>query len=331
MWAPARSSSDSSVAMGRPRSMTWVMPRDRGLAVRSGRARKSARASSPSLRTASRRGTPGNATMAPRLEVLELGLSGTEPAELDEQVIEEQLVQVAHLVDGDAPAHQLVEVLEGVLHPEADVVGADDPPGVAVDQHLAEPGELRVAHGEEHAGVADGHADVLVVEALGRHLDLDHVGVALPGLPLRQAAPRDLVAGVEEVGVLAVVPLPVLAHDVAGGDAAGLAGLEHLQRRADEVADGVDVLDRGLHPPVDLDVLAVVDLDTQGVDERLRLGLFPGAHEDEVALPDLDLPGGVAEFDAGGLVAGGRPRAPGAVAEHLEGFDAFEDLDAPDA
>src|SRR5436853_5246278 len=201
MWAPARSSSDSSVAIGRPRSTTWVTPRERGLAVRSGRARKSASASSPSLRTASRRGTPGNATMGFRLEVLELGLSGAQPAELDEQVVEEQLVQVAHLVDGDAAAHELVEVLEGVLHAEADVVGADDPPGVAVDQHLAEPGQLRVAHGVEHAGVADGHADVLVVEAFGGHLDLDHVAVLLPGLPLRQAAPGDLVAGVQEVGV----------------------------------------------------------------------------------------------------------------------------------
>src|SRR5581483_3980275 len=116
MWAPARSSNDSSVAIGRPRSITWVTPRERGLAVRSGRARKSARASSPSLRTASRRGTPGNATMpstleAPgRSEVLQLRLSGAQPAELDEQVVEEQLVQVAHLVDGDAPAHELVEV-----------------------------------------------------------------------------------------------------------------------------------------------------------------------------------------------------------------------------
>src|SRR5438045_9757610 len=99
MWAPARSSSDSSVAMGRPRSMTWVTPRERGLAVRSGRARKSARASSPSLRTASRRGTPGNATMVCSLEVLQLRLSRTAPAELDEQVVEEQLRQLhAHLV-----------------------------------------------------------------------------------------------------------------------------------------------------------------------------------------------------------------------------------------
>src|SRR5258708_4160393 len=109
MWAPARSSSDSSVEMGRPRSITWVTPRVRGLAVRSGRARQSARANSPSLRTASRRGTPGNATMATRLpgplrlQVLQLGLSGAQPAELDEQVVEEQFVEVAHLVDGDAP------------------------------------------------------------------------------------------------------------------------------------------------------------------------------------------------------------------------------------
>src|SRR5438105_10631719 len=325
MWAPARSSSDSSVAIGRPRSTTWVTPRERGLAVRSGRARKSARASSPSLRTASRRGTPGNATMAPRvpavpvLQILELRLSGPEPAELDEQVVEEQLVQVAHLVDGDAPAHELVEVLEGVLHPEADVVGADDPAGVAVDEQLAEPGELRVAHGVEHAGVADGHADVLVVEALRRHLDLDHVAVLLPGLPLRQPAPRDLVGGVEEVGVLGVVPLPVLAHDVASGDAARLAGLEHLERRADEVADGVDVGHRRLHGPVDLDVHAVVDLDAEGVDEGLRLGPLAGGDEDEVAVPGLDLPGGIAELHAGRL----------AVAEHLEGLDAFEDLGAP--
>src|SRR5205085_3130951 len=64
MWAPATSSSDSSVEIGSPRSMTWVTPRSRGLAVRSGRARKSARARPPSLRTSSRRGTPGNATMA---------------------------------------------------------------------------------------------------------------------------------------------------------------------------------------------------------------------------------------------------------------------------
>src|SRR5882762_3330234 len=116
MWAPARSSSDSSVEIGRPRSMTWVTPRERGLAVRSGRARKSARASSPSLRTASRRGTPGNATMTSSLEVLQFRLSRPEPAELDEQVVEEQLVEVAHLVDGDPPAHEFVEVLEGVLH-----------------------------------------------------------------------------------------------------------------------------------------------------------------------------------------------------------------------
>src|SRR5437588_1085425 len=117
MWAPARSSSDSSVEMGRPLSMTWVTPRERGLAVRSGKARKSARASSPSLRTASRRGTPGNATMPPSvpagrrrsapsdLQVLELRLSRTEAGELDEQVVEEQLVEVAHLVDRDPPAH----------------------------------------------------------------------------------------------------------------------------------------------------------------------------------------------------------------------------------
>src|SRR2546423_3901504 len=169
MWAPARSSSDAIVAIGRPGSMTWVTPRDRGLAVRSGRARKSARASSPSLRTASRRGTPGNATMGPRLpagrarttgsKVLKLILSRPQPAELDEQVVEEQLVEIAHLVDRDAAAHQLVEVLEGVLHPEADVVGADDAAGVAVDEHLAEPGQLRIPHGVEHAGVAHRHAD----------------------------------------------------------------------------------------------------------------------------------------------------------------------------
>src|SRR5687767_1558520 len=83
MWAPATSSSDSRVEIGRPRSMTWVTPRSRGLAVRSGRARKSARASPPSLRTSARRGTPGNATMALSLLVLRLFLVGRVVGEIE--------------------------------------------------------------------------------------------------------------------------------------------------------------------------------------------------------------------------------------------------------
>ena len=57
------------------------------------------------------------------------GLAGAQPRELDEVLgIEEELVQLGHVVDRPAlrPADQVVDVLEGVLGPEAHVVGTED-------------------------------------------------------------------------------------------------------------------------------------------------------------------------------------------------------------
>jgi hypothetical protein len=64
-----------------------------------------------------------------RSQVGEVELAGPQPAQLHEVLgVEEQLVHLGHLINGESarPVDQVVEVLEGGLRAEADVVGADD-------------------------------------------------------------------------------------------------------------------------------------------------------------------------------------------------------------
>ncbi len=93
--------------------------------------------------------------------------------------------------------------------------------------------------------------------------------------------------GVHEVGPVPGIVTDVLAHDVARGVHAALAGLEHLHRTADHVADGVDVGDRGLQLVVDQDLAAVAGLDAEHVDGVLRARDLAKPVEHEVGLDHL--------------------------------------------
>src|SRR5487761_1589140 len=245
-------------------------------------------------------------------------LAGPEPAELDEVLgVEEQLVQLCHLVHRPALrlADQVVDVLERVLGAEPHVMGAENLARVRVDHELEPAGQQRPGEGIQHRPFGGRQRERLRVGVVGRHLDLDHVVVALLRLGLGQAAPGHLVGGVQEVGIAGVVELVMLAHDVAGGGAAALARLEHLHRRAEQVPGRPDGRDGRPHGPVGDDEPPLVGLQP----ERLVHGqvrALAGADEQEVC---VDLP----DVAAGGPV----PDASDApVAEHLDQLGTDQDL-----
>jgi hypothetical protein len=201
------------------------------------------------------------------------------------------------------------------------VVGADHPPGLAVDHQLLEAAELRLGEGVQHGALGARQRQVFGVEALDvrRHLDDGDVGEPPPGLLFGQAHPGDLVGGVQEVGILAEVELGGLTHDVLGGRDAALAGLEHLHRGANQVADGVDVGHAGPHRLVDQHLPMRADGHAQHVPRHRRVGRLSRAHEHEVGLQLDRLAAGQAHEQPLDL--------PGALDRDRLG--ALQDLDAP--
>src|SRR5580693_9047200 len=100
--------------------------------------------------------TPGAAAAAVTAgpsQVHRVELSGPQPAELDEVLrVEEQLVQLGHVVHGEAlgPPDQVVDVLEGVLGAVPDVMRAEDLAAVRVDDELEPAGQDRPGERVEH-------------------------------------------------------------------------------------------------------------------------------------------------------------------------------------
>src|SRR6266498_674722 len=252
-----------------------------------------------------------------RSEAQELVAACPQAGELDEVLgIEEQLVYATELVDGQAlrAVDQVVQVLEGVLGAVADVMGAQHTTTASIHHQLLEAAQL--GHGEavQHGALGQGEWEALGVEVLDAwgHLDDDHVGDPLACLLLGEADPGDLIGGVEEVGVLGEVELGRFAHDVLGRGHPALARLEHLHRRPDEVADGVDVGDAGPHRLVDHDLFAGPDGHAEDLTGLRGVRRLPGADEDEVGVdleqltarePDSDPLDPVAPQDRHGLGA----------------------------
>src|SRR5580704_9254445 len=181
-------------------------------------------------------GSTAAAVIAGPSQVHRVELSRPQPAELDEVLwVEEQLVQLGHVVHGEAlgPPDQVVDVLERVLGAVPHVVRAEDLAGVRVDDQLEPAGQDRPGERVEHRSLGGWEGERLRVSVIRRHLDLDDVAVLRRRLGLGQAAPSHLIGGVQEVGVLGEVECVVFAHDVAGGPDSALARLEHLHRRAE--------------------------------------------------------------------------------------------------
>src|SRR5258707_1270368 len=80
-------------------------------------------------------------------------VAGAQPGQLNEVLrVEEQLVHLPHFIDSDSlgPAHQVVQVLECVLRPVADMMKTDDLAGVPVDNAFLQAGELRLEECVQH-------------------------------------------------------------------------------------------------------------------------------------------------------------------------------------
>src|SRR5437763_2891507 len=92
-------------------------------------------------------------TLSIGLEIHEVLLPGPQPRELDEVLgVEEQLVELGHVVDGESlrPADEVVEVLEGILGAVSHMVGTHDLARLGGDDELEPSGQLRIVEGVQH-------------------------------------------------------------------------------------------------------------------------------------------------------------------------------------
>lgn len=211
----------------------------------------------------------------------------------------EVLLGGAHL-EGDA------EALEHLAGAEAHDVEADDllVGPLADDLVLGGRLVLGVHHGVVHGGEV-GRVDLEAVAA-----------VLLDGLGLREADGADLGVGEDDARDARVVearvgeegrgPVQALGEAAAGGDGDG-----RQLRLAADVAEGEDVVDRGVLEVVDDDVALAVDLDAGALEaEGVGLGHAADGPDEVVDVGQLALAGAVGVVDrqlaGGGILVDAR-------------------------